>query len=418
MPEKKIFNLDTSKKRALKLIILFGIISLFGDIIYEGARSVNGPYLVMLGANAATVGLIIGIGELLGYGIRLISGYFSDKTKAYWLFTIVGYGLLFTVPLLSLAGVWQLAAMFIISERIGKALRNPARDTLISKAAKQVGTGFGFALHEFFDQIGAIIGPLIFMFFFLSIGPSKLTLSNYQQGYILQWIPFVLMMVFIFIAYYVSKNSREISVNEQKDEKEPSKLPKIFWLYTLFSFITTIGFVNFALIGYHLKVNNLMSDAQIPLFYAVAMAVDAIIALFIGKMYDRLKNKRKNEKAGLMILLIIPIFSALIPAFAFSMNYMLIIISIVVWGIVMGAHETIMRAAVADITCIEKRGTGYGVFTTSYGFALFLGSILVGILYDYSLTSLIIILVTIEFISIPFFVLMWKNTTIECDSHK
>jgi len=417
MSDKKLINLGINKTRAFKIIILFGVISLFGDLIYEGARSVNGPYLVILGANAATVGLIIGIGELLGYGIRLISGYFSDKTKAYWFFTIIGYGLLFTVPLLSLAGVWQLAAMFIISERIGKALRNPARDTLISQAAKQVGTGFGFALHEFFDQIGAIIGPFIFMTLFLTIGTSNVKLSDYQQGYSFLWIPFVLLMIFLFIAYYIGKNTKELPFIEKEDGKEPSKLSKIFWLYTVFSFITTIGFVNFALIGYHLKVNNLMFDAQIPLFYAVAMAVDAVIALLIGKMYDRLKTRRKNEKAGLMILLIIPILSMLIPAFAFSMNYMFIVMSIVVWGIVMGAHETIMRAAVADITPMKKRGTGYGIFTTTYGVALFIGSTLVGVLYDYSITFLITIFVAIEIIAILFFFLLWKNISMENDSY-
>jgi MFS family permease len=400
---------NTRRTKALKLIILLGIVSLFGDMIYEGARSVNGPFLEVLGANAAIVGLIVGIGEFLGYGIRLISGYFSDKTRAYWFFTIAGYGLLFTVPLLSLAGVWQLAAMFIVSERIGKALRNPARDTILSQATKQIGTGFGFALHEFFDQIGAIIGPLIFAVFFFLLGTSGKTISDYQTGYSFLWIPFVLLMVFVVIAYLLVKKPEELEPISTTIEKEPDTLSKTFWLYTVFSFVTTIGFVNFALIGYHLKVHNLLSDAQIPLFYMIAMAVDAVIALIIGKMYDRLKTKRKNDKAGLLTLMIIPILSFFIPLLAFSMNYVFILLSIVVWGVVMGSHETIMRAAIADITPLKKRGTGYGIFTTSYGLALFIGSVLVGVLYDYSLPLLIGIIMVIEIIAIPFFFIMWKT---------
>ena len=407
---------DTRRTKALKLIILLGIVSLFGDIVYEGARSVNGPYLEILGANAAIVGLIVGLGEFLGYGIRLISGYFSDKTKAYWFFTIVGYGLLFTVPLLSLAGVWQLAALFIVSERIGKALRNPARDTILSQATKQIGTGFGFGLHEFLDQIGAIIGPLIFAIFFFLLGTSGKTISDYQTGYSFLWIPFVLVMIFVVIAYFLVKKPEELEPISPTIEKEPDTLSRTFWLYLLFSFVTTIGFVNFALIGYHLKAHNILSDAQIPLFYMIAMAVDAVIALIIGKMYDRLKTRKKNNKAGLLVLIIIPLFSLFIPFFAFSMNYIFILISVIVWGVVMGSHETIMRAAIADITPLKKRGTGYGIFTTSYGLALFIGSVLVGVLYDYSLPLLITIIMIIEIIAIPFFIIMWKTCDKGVDS--
>jgi len=141
----------------------------------------------------------------------------------------------------------------------------------------------------------------------------------------------------------------------------------------------------------------------------IAMAVDAVIALIIGKMYDRLKTRRKNNKAGLLALIIIPLLSLFIPFFAFSMNYIFILISVIVWGVVMGSHETIMRAAIADITPLKKRGTGYGIFTTSYGLALFIGSVLVGVLYDYSLPLLITIIMIIEIIAIPFFFIMWKT---------
>ena len=401
------FNL--TKTKALKLIILFGIISLLGDIVYEGARSVNGPYLEMLGANAAIVGVIVGAGEFLGYGIRLVSGYFSDKTKSYWFLTILGYGLLFTVPLIALAGVWQIVAVLVISERIGKALRSPSRDTILSHATKQVGTGMGFAIAEVLDQVGAIIGPLIFSIFFFVVGVSGNAISDYQVGYSFLWVPFIFLMVVIFFAYFMFKKPQEFEITTTI-KKEDDHFSKVFWLYTLFIFVTTFGFVNFALIGYHLKVHNILTDAYIPLLYAVAMGVDAIMAILVGKAYDNMKNKRKNENAGLFVLLVIPILSAFIPLLAFSMSYELIIISMVLWGLVMGAHETIMRSAIADITPLKKRGTGYGIFSTSYGLSIFGGSVMIGILYDFSLPLLIIITIAIEIISIPFFYVMWKNS--------
>ena len=405
---KNLTNLNLNKTKAMKLILLFGVISLLGDVIYEGARSVNGPYLEILGANAAIIGFVVGAGEFLGYGIRLASGYFSDKTKSYWFFTIMGYGLLFTVPLMALAGVWQLVALFIISERIGKALRSPSRDTILSHATKQVGTGLGFAIAEVLDQIGAIIGPLIFSIFFFLVGASGKAISDYQTGYGFLWVPFILLMIVIIFTYFLFKNPQELEI-AVVIKKEDENFSKIFWLYTLFSFITTFGFVNFALIGYHLKVHNILSDAYIPLLYAVAMAIDAIMALVIGKTYDIMKNKKKNDNAGLFVLLVIPILSMFIPLLAFSMNYKFIIISMILWGMVMGAHETVMKSAIADITPLKKRGTGYGIFSTSYGLAIFGGSVMVGLLYDVSIPTLIVIVIAIEIIAILFFYIMWMD---------
>ncbi|OGU12612.1 MAG: MFS transporter [Ignavibacteria bacterium GWB2_35_12] len=396
------------KKSAIRFIILLGIISLLGDVIYEGARSVNGPYLKILGANAAVVGFIVGLGELLGYGIRLISGFFSDKTKAYWLFTILGYAALISVPILSLTGVWQVAALFMIMERIGKAIRSPAKDTILSLATKQVGTGFGFALHEFFDQIGAVVGPLIFSALFYFIGSGSKSINDYQKGYSLYFYVFILLMVVVFVTFFLFKNPEKFETVKPKTEDD-NKLSKTFWLYTVFTFLTTFGFVSFVLIGYHLKQNNIISDTAIPLFYAVAMAVDAIVALIIGKIYDKFKKKRNNEKAGLLLLFIIPILTAIIPVLVFSKSIILIFIAVLIWGIVMGTHETIMKAVIADITSIKKRGTAYGIFNTAYGIAIFIGSSMIGILYDNSLILLIILLISVELSTIPVLIKLNKE---------
>lgn len=398
--------MNEAKKKAIKLIILFGLISLLGDLVYEGARSVNGPYLKLLGANAAVVGLIVGLGEFLGYGIRLASGYFSDKTKAYWFFTIIGYGLIISVPLLSFADVWQYAALFIVLERIGKAIRSPAKDTIMSHATKQVGTGFGFGLHEFFDQIGGILGPMIFTLFFMGVGGSAV-LVDYQRAYGLMWVPFILLMVTVIAAYLTVKNPEELEVTEKKDVSETPK--KVFWLYVAFTFISTLGFVNFALVGYHLKTKNLMNDAEIPLLYAGAMAIDGLVAILIGRYYDKLKKNKKSRYGGLLTLSLIPVISAVLPLLAFSYDRALIIFGAFAWGVVMATHETIMRAAIADITEIKKRGISYGIFNTAYGLAMFFGGGIIGALYDMSLNLMFLAVIAIEIIAIFTFTLMWKE---------
>jgi len=396
-----------NKKNAIILILLFGIISLLGDIIYEGARSVNGPYLNTLGGHAVIDDLVVGIGELLGYAIRLFSGYFSDRAKAHWFFTILGYSLLMAVPLLALSNFWQFAAVFIVLERIGKGLRSPARDTLVSHATKQVGTGFGFGISEFIDQIGATIGPLIFTFFFMYLGAAQKTVADYQKGYSLLWFPFVMLMIVLFITFFKFKTPS--SLEEIKNKKKSSKISKVFWIYSFFTFVTTAGFINFAIVGYHLKINGILPDAQIPFLYAVAMVVDAVFGVIVGKMYDKLKIKHKNERAGLLILLFMPILTALILPLIFSYNLVMIFIAAFFWGIVMGSHETIMKAAIADLTSITKRGTGYGIFNVIYGLALFVGSVFAGFLYDISINLMITALICTEVLAVILFFVLKKE---------
>lgn len=401
--------MDVIKKNAFQLILVLGIISLLGDIIYEGGRGVSGQYLNVLGVNAAKVGLIVGLGELLGYLFRLFSGFFADRTKTYWLFTIVGYGLLISVPLIAFTSTWQIVAILIILERIGKGIRTPARDTIASHAAKQVGTGYGFGISEFIDQIGAVIGPLIFAFVFAKVATSQNIVGAYQQGYNFFWIPFVLLLFILSFAYLKFKNSEELETPLADRDKDAKNLTKHFWLYVFFVFITTTGFVNFALVGFHLKNLNILADTYIPVLYAMAMGVDAIVGLMAGKMYDRLKTKTKHERREYHLLLSIPLVAALVPFFVFSSSVALIILGTMLLGFGMGIQETIMKAAVADMTPMNRRASGYGIFNLSFGLAFFVGSTIAGYLYDYSISALIIALVVIEVLAIPVYYLMKKT---------
>lgn len=403
---------DGEKRRlrfgAMRLIILFGIISLLGDIIYEGARSVNGPYLDLLGVNAATVGLVAGAGELLGYGLRLATGYLSDRTRAYWAFTILGYGMLLTVPMLALAGIWQLVAFLIIMERVGKAIRNPAKDTILSQSAKQVGTGWGFAMVEVLDQIGAVGGPLIFTAVFLLLGAGAGSVSGYQKGYLALAAPFAILMLVVIYAYLTIRDPSRFEAAIARQPQE-DRLSKTFWLYSVFTFLAAFGLVSFVLIGYHLKARALAPDAWIPLFYAAAMLIDAGMAVVVGKLYDRQKTIRQSESGGLYLLIVIPLLTVPIPLLAFSTSLPLILVAVVLFGAVMGAHETIMKAAIADITSLKKRGTSYGIFNTSYGLALFFGTSLAGLLYDLSLPLLIAVVAVAEVLALLVFFLMVRG---------
>lgn len=378
-------------KRAYQFIILFGVISLLGDIIYEGARSVNAQYLKELGASALWVGVVAGLGEFIGYAIRLVSGYVSDRTKAYWLFTFIGYGLLISVPLLALTGIWQVAAILMVAERLGKALRSPAKDTILSQVTTQVGRGLGFGLHEALDQIGAIAGPLIFTVIFAYI-------VDYNLGYTIMWIPFVLLIGVLIIARYLVPHPEKFETSKTASNL-PDKLTTTFWVYTAFSAFAIIGFASFPVVAYHLKANAIVSDAAIPLLYAVAMGVDAVCAIVIGKLYD---------KNGLQVLIVIPVLSAIVPVLAFTFNWIAVVIGIILWGVVMAIHETIMRAAIADLTSLKKRGTGYGIFNTAYGVFMFFGASIMGWLYEMNIAYIMVFAVVSEVIALVLFIYIMR----------
>ncbi len=404
--------MNSNKKWAFQLIITLGIVSLLGDIIYEGARGVSGQYLQILGVNAATVGFVVGLGELLGYLFRLASGFLADKTKSYWLFTIVGYGLLISIPLISLTGIWQIVAVLIILERVSKGIRTPARDTIASHASKQIGSGYAFGIAEFIDQIGAVLGPLIFTYVLVRASSGQNIIAAYQQGYGFTWLPYVLLLGMLWFAYTRFKNSEELETASQQKGDDRKELPKVFFLYALFVFISTLGFVSFALVGFHLKKHNILNDAYIPLLYALTMgAVDAIFGLVAGKIYDKLNKRSGNQKSGLVLLLAIPVSAALIPIFIFSDKLVYVIIGTVLFGFGMGLQEVIMKAAVADMTPLAKRSTAYGVFNLSLGLAFFVGGTLAGFLYDFSMKILIIFLTAEELMAIP--VYYWMKKTME-----
>ena len=390
---RKNREISSQKTGALRFIVLMGVVSLFGDIVYEGARGVTGPYLALLGASASVVGLVGGLGEFIGYALRLFSGFMADRTKAYWLFTFIGYGLLVSIPLLSFAQSWQIAALLILLERAGKAFRSPARDTILSYATKEVGRGFGFGLHEALDQIGAIVGPLIFSAILFAGG-------NYRSGFSVLWIPAMMVPIVLCIARNRLPHPEKLEIAHESGSKNNTLFSKTFVLYSLFTFFAVAGFANFPLIAYHLKMKTIVGDAQIPALFALAMGVDALTALIIGKTYDRM---------GLKILIIVPLLSFFIPLLAFSDMLVGVIIGTILWGIVLGIHETIMRAAVADLTDINRRGSAYGIFNTLYGLSWLLGGTLMGMLYEQSVYTLMLLAALFEVVSIPLFLMLAKS---------
>jgi len=399
---------------AVTVILFFGMISLLGDLVYEGARGANSQYFSLLGISAAQVGMVFGVGEFLGYVLRLLAGVWSDKSGRPWLFLFVGYGLLAVVPLMGLTQKWPVIVTLVLLERIGKALRNPAKDTLLSAVAMhpdtKVGVGLAFGIQEALDQIGAFAGPLIFTGVFLVMKAAGV--AQYQLAYRLLVIPFVLLMLFLTFSHRkVTRDHLIPAVTVQGFRTQ--HLQKVFWLYTAFTFFATLGLVNFSVIGFHLKAQEVLEDGQITLLYAGAMAVDAVVALLVGRAYDKRKTRTGQRTGGLVILLVIPLVTVLLPALVLGSSLPLIILGMVVFGIILGLHETIMRSAIADLTPFHKRGTSYGVFNASYGLALLAGAAVMGWMYDQNLNIAIASLTVVsEIVALVIFYKMIQTSRV------
>jgi MFS family permease len=377
-------SLSALSQPAVRFVVLLGVVSLFADMTYEGARGITGPFLATLGASGAAVGIVAGLGELIGYAVRLASGYLADQTRRYWAMTLTGYGVnLLAVPLLALAGRWEVAAVLIVVERLGKAVRTPPRDVLLSHAASRIGSGRAFGLHEALDQIGAVLGPLV-------VASVLYAQQSYQVGFAILLAPALLALATLLAARLLYPQPDLFDASPAPSAG--GGFPRVFWVYLVSVAFLAAGYADFPLIAFHLKKLGLVSDGGIPLLYATAMGVDALAALVLGRLFDR---------RGLPVLIAIPLVSFLFAPLAFSGSLALALAGTVLWGLGMGAQESIVRAAVATMVPPERRGTAYGVFNSVYGVAWFAGSALMGVLYDRSIPYLVAFSVLSQLAAVP-----------------
>jgi MFS family permease len=380
------------KASAVKFVVLIGVVSLFADMTYEGARSITGPYLAVLGASGTIVGIVAGFGELVGYGLRLVSGYISDRTGRYWTVTLVGYVVnMLAVPLLALAGNWQIAAFLMIAERTGKAIRNPPRDAMLSHATQTMGRGWVFGLHEALDQIGAVIGPLI-------VTAVLYFKGSYRTSFAVLLVPALLAWSVLVAARLLYPRPKDLEA--LLPELETKGYPRRFWLYIAAASLIGAGYVDFPLIAFHFEKASVLSDNMIPILYAVAMGVDALTALVLGSLFDR---------KGVTVLIFATVLAAFFAPLVFLAGSYLAFIGMALWGLGMGAQESIMRAVIAEMIPANRRASAYGIFNAAFGLFWFLGSLLMGILYDFSVPAVIVSSVALQLGSVPVLLWMRKN---------
>ena len=368
-----------------------GVVSLFADMTYEGMRGIAGQFLLNLGASAAVVGFVAGFGELAGYGLRSVFGYIADKTHRYWIFIFVGFAVqLLAVPALALAGNWPLAAALMIAERTGRALRRPSVQAMLSHAGSQIGTGWAFGLHEALDQTGATLGPLITALVLYLHG-------GYHHAFAVLLITALLSLGSLVVARIFYPRPHEL------EERSPVALKtkgfsKSYWLYAVAGMCVAAGFADFSLIAFHFQRTDVVQQSLIPVFYSVAMVTGAITPPIFGKLLD---------KTGLAIVLIAFFLGALFAPCVFLGGFAFALAGMVLWGLGMGAQDSLLKAVLTDVIPKDKRSTAYGVFDTVFGVAWFAGSAAMGLLYNKSVLAVVILSLVLQLAALPLFVCAW-----------
>jgi MFS family permease len=385
---------------ALLFVVLIGTVSLFSDATYEGGRSLIGQFLAVLGSSALAVGIAAGAGEFLGYALRFVTGYAADRTGAYWRLTILGYTIqLFAMPLLALVGQWQLVVALLFLERIGKAIRNPARDAMLSYATKSMGRGWGFGLHEAMDQIGGFLGPTLvtIVLFVRGSGSGELTIDDYHTAFAVLFVPAVIAVGLLFFARSQFPRPRDL---ESKTPKLSAQgLRRRYWLYVVGTGFIAAGFADFALIAFHFERTGALPTYLIPMLFAAAMVVDAAAALIAGRLFDRRAFATIVVAFGLGAFFAPLVFLGSLP---------LVLLGMGLWGIGMAAQESVMRAALADMIPVDRRAYGYGLFSTLFGVFWLAGSALMGALYDVNVAYLVAFSIATQIIALPIFWLAWR----------
>jgi MFS family permease len=386
---KKISKLFASS--AFAFVLTMGLVNLFADMTYEGASSLNGTFLGMLGASATAIGVISGVGEFLGYSLRFVAGYFSDKTGRYWLVTFVGYTTnLLAVPALALAGNWPLAAGLIIAERVGRAIRKPSVEAMLSYTTGSLGKGWVYGLNTALDQTGATVGPLLMALVLLLKG-------NYRTGYALLLISAVLALVTLTIARAIFPRPSRL---EATPTAKHQGFTAAYWFYMLGGACIAAGLVSFELISYHFSTTATVAEQWIPLFFALAMATDAVASLVLGRLFDRI---------GSPVVLVAFLLSSLFAPFIFLGKFGVALVGMILWGIGFGAQDTLLKAIIASVLPEGRRNLAFGLFYTGYGVGWLAGSVTTGLLYERSLPLLIIFSVGVQLAALPIFLVAQRT---------
>ena len=381
---------SSSASWAFRFVMMLGIVNLFADVTYEGGASINGQFLGALGAGAAAISIIAGAGECLGYALRSVSGYIADRTGKHWPITFVGYAInLLAVPTMALAGTWQAAGALVLAERVGRAIRKPTIEAMLSYSTGKHGRGWVYAVNTAMDETGAMLGPLMIAFA-LSRG------HDFRAGYRLLLISSLLALAALTVARVVFPVPSQLERGGPPTARATG-FTRAYWLYMVAGSCFAAGLMSFELISYHLSSGGTLAAHTVPIFLSIATASSVVASLVLGRSYDRV-----GIRAVVIAVILASLFS---PFVFFGVSLWPVLIGLLLWGIGYATQDTLLKVLIATVLPEGKRNLAFGLFYVGYGGGWLIGSVMTGLLYERSRVALVIVAITVQLTSLPFFVL-------------
>jgi MFS family permease len=382
---------------AFRFVLTMGIVNLFADTTYEGGASINGPFLGSLGAKAAAISIIAGVGEFLGYSLRAVSGYIADRTGKHWHITFIGYSInLLVVPAMALTHSWKAAAALILAERIGRAIRKPTVEAMLSYSTTKLGKGWVYGVNTALDETGATIGPLLMALVLFKT-------SDYRTAYSLLLISSLLALSSLTVARVTFPVPSRLEEHSAKTTRAQG-FTKSYWLYMVAGTLFAAGLMSFELISFHLSRTGVVTRHWIPLFLAISTGVGVVASLVLGRLYDRV---------GIGIVVAAVCLSALFSPLVFLGGFWIVLAGMILWGIGYATQDTLLKAVIAGVLPEGKRNLAFGVFYLGYGGGWLVGSITAGLLYAHSRTALIAFSFVTQLLAVPFFIFAAKASPSE-----
>jgi MFS family permease len=384
--KKQLLALSSSP--AFTFVLTMGVVNLFGDMTYEGGASINGPFLGTLGASAAAISMIAGLGEFLGYSLRSLSGYIADKTGKYWPVTFVGYSInLLAVPAMALAGSWQVAGALVLAERVGRAIRKPTVEAMLSYSTGQHGKGWVYAVNTALDETGATLGPLLIAFILYRHG-------SYRTGYTVLLVSSLLALAALTVARVVFPVPSRLEQGH-RSTAHTKRFTRAYWFYMLAAAFFGAGLMSFEFVSYHLSSRGTVTEHWIPLFLAISTGVGVVASLVLGRLYDRI---------GLPVVLIGVFLCSLFSPLVFLGGFTAALAGLLLWGVGYATQDTLLKAVVAGMLPEGRRNLAFGLFYTGYGAGWLIGSTTTGLLYEHSVPAVIGFSIVAQLTSLPLFI--------------
>jgi MFS family permease len=394
-------SVSQAARTAFAFVVTMGIVNLFADMTYEGGTGLNGPFLALLGASGAAVSMVAGFGEFLGYALRPVSGWLADRTGRWWPITFTGYVInLLAVPAMALAGSWRTAAALVVLERVGRAIRKPAVEAMLSYSATTLGRGWVYALNTALDETGATLGPLL-VALALWRGRSGI-LGPYRMAYALLFVPALLTLVALLRA----RRGFPVPADLERGRARAAGavgFTRRYWVTMIAAACFGAGLMSFEFISYHLSERGRIQGAWIPVALALATVAGIIASLVLGRLYDR---------AGAVVVAAAMAAAALFSPMVFLGGTGLALAGLLLWGLGYAVQDTLLKAVVAGMLPEGRRGLAFGLFYTGYGGGWLVGSIATGLLYRQSVAGVVAFSVLAQAIAVPLFLLGQRNSSL------